>query len=146
MAGADRALIEKIAPVPVRQVMQIEAVSRIGNRAAHHSIVVAVEEIAFLAGDVFRAVDISVMSPLVSLFDQRFERWRWPDQAGAGSGQDRSDVAAEFANRGSLSAVIGPSRDNADAFDRPGPGGCELHSHESPGRDAGNRAFADVGI
>jgi hypothetical protein len=69
VAGADRGLIEKIPPVPVRQIMQIEAMGRIGNRAAHHSIVVAVEEIDLLTGDVFSAVDISVTSPLICPFD-----------------------------------------------------------------------------
>ena len=69
MAGADRALIKKFAPVPVRQIMQIEALGRIGNCVAYNSIVVAVEEIDFLTGDVFRAVDISVTSPLISLFE-----------------------------------------------------------------------------
>ena len=58
VAGTDRSLIEQIAPVPVGQIMQIETMGCIGDRAVHHGVVIAVEDIDLLTGDVVRVVDI----------------------------------------------------------------------------------------
>jgi hypothetical protein len=66
--------------------------------------------------------------------------------ARTGHGRDRPDIADQPADRSGLRAVIGTARDDPGAFNDVGQGGCQLHRHKSPGRDAGDRALTDFGI
>ena len=116
VAGTDRSLIEQIAPVPVGQIMQIETMGCIGDRAVHHGVVIAVEDIDLLTGDVVRVVDIPVASPVVGLLDERLESGRVAPPYRGRSRSGSPDIAGEPADRSSLRAVIGTARDDPDVL------------------------------
>ena len=94
VAGTDRSLIEQIAPVPVGQIMQIETMGCIGDRAVHHGVVIAVEDIDLLTGDVVR-VDIDPDKD-----SMRFERMEQKVAQDSGAKAEAAQSAASSAKSG----------------------------------------------
>jgi hypothetical protein len=146
MARSDRRLIEKIPTVGLAQIMAIKIRGRVGGRPRHDGVIIAVEDVYFLLADEFQGIDIAGSRFGVGLGERAAELRGRPRHAGAGRVHDRQHKAIHDVVGVRLCAPIRPARNHADALDHRRPSGRELDRHESAGRNAGYRAFADVGV